>query len=50
MIYNSMLIEKKKIMPLIEQLSKAYNECDGKFAHIETEELMFVLVEEVKNK
>lgn len=48
MIYKSMLIEKKKIMPLIEKLSKAYNDCDGKFAHIETDEMMFVLVGEVK--
>lgn len=47
---STMLIEKDKIMPLIEKLAKAYSECDGKFAHIETEELMFVLVGEVKNR
>lgn len=47
--YNTMLIEKDKIMPLIEKLSKAYSECDGKFAHIEAEEMMFVLVGEVNN-
>ena len=50
MIYKSMLIEKNKIMPLIEKLSKAYSECDGEIAFIETEELMFVLVGEVKNR
>lgn len=46
--YRTMLIEKSKIMPLIEKLSKAYNDCDGKFAHIETDEMMFVLIGEVK--
>lgn len=47
--FNIMLIEKDKIMPLIEKLSKAYSECDGKFAHIETEDFMFTLVGEVNN-
>ena len=47
--YRTMLIEKKKIMPLIEKLSKAYNECNGEFAEIETEEFMFALVGEINN-
>ena len=48
--YNTMFIEKSKIMPLIEKLSKAYRECNGKIAKLETEDLMFFLVGEEKRK
>ena len=41
--YKKMLIEKAKIMPLIEILAQAYNNADGNIVVIEAEKNMFLL-------
>lgn len=41
--YNTLMIPKKSIMPMIEALSKAYNETEDEVVIIHKEDFAFIL-------